>query len=156
MLNSLFIKCDRIKRVISSHLKSDDTKCAVSTDCWSSNSNLTYLGLTCHYIDQNFNLHNFVISFKHLIGSKTALLLHEEISKIFTTWNIKHKVIGITSDSGANIFSAISMFTNGNSKFLKRFFKNSLISWFLLFISISRSTIFFQNCLISRKFNPKK
>ena len=77
MLNSLLIRCDRITGVISSHLKSDDTKCAVSTDCWSSNSSLPYRGLTCHYIDQNFNLHHFVLSFKYRIGSKTALLLHE-------------------------------------------------------------------------------
>ena len=92
-------------------LKIGKTKCAITTDCWTSIAQYPYLGVTCHFIDPlTFKLTSHIISFKFVPEAKTAEFLHKSLVEIFSEWKISEKVVAIVSDSGANIFAATAMF----------------------------------------------
>jgi hypothetical protein len=44
------------------------------TNVWSSNQNLGYLGVTTHYIDEQFEFHKKIIAFKQSLIPITHLL----------------------------------------------------------------------------------
>ena len=51
-----FIKAYDVKRGIKNVFTADNgLRCAVTLDIWPSNSQCSYLGVTCHFIDAKFN-----------------------------------------------------------------------------------------------------
>lgn len=80
---------------------------AITTDCWTSVQDLSYLGLTCHYIDQNFELRNGILTIKHVNGS-TAEELKTCILDILKDWNVITKTICIVADNEPTMVSCVA------------------------------------------------
>ena len=72
-----------------------DSKVSITCDCWTSKSQNSYLGVTCHYIDNNMKFKNKVIALRYVMESKTADYLHENLVKILEQWKIQEKVIKV-------------------------------------------------------------
>jgi len=70
-------------------------------DAWTSSNSIGFLGITCHYIDANWKLHDVLLDFIHLEGSHSGENLASvflkclEEKKIFTkvsyTFCVKNK-----------------------------------------------------------------
>ncbi|GBC28488.2 ribonuclease H-like protein [Rhizophagus irregularis DAOM 181602=DAOM 197198] len=78
-------------------------KLSFTLDCWTSTNTVAFLGITCHYIDINWNLHDILVDFVHLSGSHTG----ENLAKAFLScvdneFNIFNKILAITADNAAN------------------------------------------------------
>ena len=71
---------------------------AISTDCWTSVQDFSYLGLTSHFINKNFELANFVLAIKHVQAS-TAEELKKVIISILTEWGILEKTLAVVTDN---------------------------------------------------------
>lgn len=79
---------------------------SVTTDIWTSDSNKSFLTVTCHFV-HNSVLHGVVLSTIEVPFSHTALNIANSLEEIFETWKLSNKVVAIVSDNGANIKKAI-------------------------------------------------
>ncbi|CAB5091420.1 unnamed protein product [Rhizophagus irregularis] len=78
-------------------------KLSFTLDCWTSMNTVAFLGITCYYIDINWNIHDILVDFVHLSGSHTE----ENLAKAFLScvdneFNIFNKILAITADNAAN------------------------------------------------------
>ena len=82
---------------------------ALTTDLWTSNQTLSYLTLTCHYINQEMRLCSKVLETLYMQKDHTAPNLAEELKKIAEEWEITEKNCCIITDNAANIVAAVNL-----------------------------------------------
>ena len=63
---------------------------------------LILIGITCHWIDQSFVLHEALLDFKKLTGHHTGDYLAQEVFKALEKYNISAKLFCITTDNASN------------------------------------------------------
>jgi len=80
---------------------------SITTDMWTSDSNKSYITVTCHFIfdDQFFSP---VIATKGVSDRHTGQNIAATLTNIFNEWNIANKIITVVSDNGSNIKNAIN------------------------------------------------
>lgn len=66
--------------------------CSLSTDSWTSNSQMGYMGIKCHLIDKDLNLKDFNLNFKYLEHDHEASYIYSILSSVIDEWSIKQKV----------------------------------------------------------------
>ena len=54
-----------------------DSKVSFTTDCWTSPNNIAFMGVTAHFIDQDWQLQEYTLAFKPLTGSHSCSNLHK-------------------------------------------------------------------------------
>jgi hypothetical protein len=59
---------------LKAFFKSDCSRVAITTDCWTSVQNLNYLTLTAHFIDREWKYHKRIISFTNVPNHKGETL----------------------------------------------------------------------------------
>jgi len=64
--------------------------------------------ITVHTFDSAFVLKTFVLCTLKLENSHTGEYLSQTLENIFNEWGIRHKIVAILTDSGANIKSAVN------------------------------------------------
>ncbi len=74
-------------------------------DYWSQNSD-SYITETAHFIDEDFNCHNYVLDTIETNDSHTAAYTREVIEKIHIEYGIDQKVVDFTTDGGKNVINA--------------------------------------------------
>src|SRR5216117_4075742 len=62
------------------------------------------VGITVHYIDQNFNLQQELLAFKPIEGQHTGQNFANIVFKILEEYNIKTKFFCVTMDNSSNNF----------------------------------------------------
>ena len=83
--------------------------CALTTDCWTSRTNDSYIGLTVHLITPDWKFAHFVVENKELPVSHTAEHLAEAITEIIHDWEITETKISCTTvDNGANVHKSLA------------------------------------------------
>ena len=81
---------------------------ALTTDCWTSRTNASYIGLTIHFLTPEWQLEQFVLESKELPISHTAENLAEALTECLSDWSIDENQISCTSiDNAANIVKAL-------------------------------------------------
>jgi len=73
---------------------------AVTTDMWTSSSNHSFMGVTAHWVDGDFVVHNKCLAVKPAPGSHTADFISTELSSVFADWNLEQselRVVTITN-----------------------------------------------------------
>lgn len=99
--------CNEISQKIRNML--NQTKnVGVTTDIWSSDSNKSFITVTCHFINTNNELENVVLDTKEIPGSHTAEAIAGSVQGVFDDWNISDKVIAIITDNGSNVKKAVN------------------------------------------------
>ncbi|CAG9833257.1 unnamed protein product [Diabrotica balteata] len=82
---------------------------SVTTDIWTSDSNRSYVTVTCHFICEE-EFFSKVLSTEEILGHHTGENISNILKEIFCRWNILHKITTIVSDNGPNIKCAIIEF----------------------------------------------
>lgn len=82
---------------------------ALTTDLWTSNQTLSYLTLTCHYINHEMQLCSKVLETLYVQKDHTAPNLAEELKNIAEEWEITQKICCIITDNAANIVAAVNL-----------------------------------------------
>jgi len=77
--------------------------CGITTDCWSSNANHSYMGVTIHFVDDEYKFRSVEVALKYLIESHTSQYLKDQIMEVLTRFGIENKVIAGSSDTANNI-----------------------------------------------------
>ena len=55
---------------------------ALTTDMWTSSNNDSYMGITCHFIDSDFQANHRCLEVLHAPDSHTADFIAEELRKV--------------------------------------------------------------------------
>lgn len=79
----------------------------ITTDHWTSSANESYMGVTVHYIDQEFNMCSNLLECIRFEGSHTASAIAEELHRIVNNWGLISKVLITLTDNASNVTSAV-------------------------------------------------
>ena len=86
------------------------TSIAITCDHWSSMGNVSYLGLTCHLIDNFWMLNSFALGVHEALERHTSDNVSTHIRNIVDKWGFFEKIFSIGTDNGRNIVKAVSSF----------------------------------------------
>jgi hypothetical protein len=75
----------------------------LTLDLWTARSNNGYLGITCSFLDQQYNLKEIALTISHVRYPHTAENINDAIEEILEKWDLRSKVYSITTDNGSNI-----------------------------------------------------
>jgi len=79
----------------------------LTTDMWTARNRQGYLGITCSYLNENFELHEQVLSVEYVRYPHTSAHISDTILSILDEWGIRDKTFIITTDNGSNMKKAI-------------------------------------------------
>lgn len=81
----------------------------VATDLWTSVNMESFIAVTGHFIDKDFQLVSILLECSLMRGQHTSENLAENLNRIVTDWGLQDKVLLIVSDNASNIKKAISV-----------------------------------------------
>lgn len=79
----------------------------LTTDCWTSRCNESYIAITAHFVNKDFILKSVLLECSEFSERHTAVNLSDEIRSIITKWKLEAKVVLVVSDNASNIKNAI-------------------------------------------------
>ena len=81
---------------------------ALTTDCWTSRADQAFIGVTIHFITEDFQLKSFALTNEELPVSHNAANLAKALQGILDEWGLSHKNLScVTTDNATNIENAI-------------------------------------------------
>lgn len=84
----------------------DELKCvnkiSVTTDLWTSDQTVSYMVVTAHYVDSNWNLQKRTLNFCSVPPPHSGLMLCDVLHKCLVEWGIEKKVWTVTVDNAKN------------------------------------------------------
>ncbi|KAL1341917.1 hypothetical protein AAHE18_09G121600 [Arachis hypogaea] len=94
------------KKRLKEWLAKSCARVCLTTDCWTSNQNYTYMSLTAHFVDEEWMLQKRIINFCQIENHKGDTV-GREIEKCLREWGIE-KVFTITVDNATSNDGAIT------------------------------------------------
>jgi len=85
----------------------------ITADIWSAN-NKSYMGMTCHYIEENtYKRHSYVLGCRRIIGTHNFLAIAKVITEVMDTYCITNsKVTHIITDNASNFGKCFRTFSS--------------------------------------------
>ncbi|CAL5039467.1 unnamed protein product [Urochloa decumbens] len=74
---------------------------SLTADLWSSNQNLGYLGVTAHFINEEFELKKKIIAFKQTSFPHTSYAVQDGITSCLMEWELVDKMFTLTLDNAS-------------------------------------------------------
>ncbi|XP_059443839.1 zinc finger BED domain-containing protein RICESLEEPER 2-like isoform X2 [Corylus avellana] len=74
-------------------------KVNITTDMWTSGEEVSYMVVTCHFIDSDWHLHRHVLNLCNVSPPHTGVLIADALQKCFQDWEIENKIYSITVDN---------------------------------------------------------
>jgi hypothetical protein len=85
---------------LKSYFKSDCVRVALTTDCWTSGQNFSYMTLTAHFINNDWNYEKRILSFCDVLNHKGDTI-GRKVEEILKEWGIRN-VSTITVDNASS------------------------------------------------------
>src|SRR6266498_1287380 len=101
--NFILKQFEKKRKTIANFIKYISEKVALTIDIWSSLKCEGFLGITIHFIDENWVLKHFTLDIFRFKSSHTRQAIADEIYKILVEFGLETKTIAITTDNGSNI-----------------------------------------------------
>uniref|UniRef100_G3PNR8 Uncharacterized protein n=1 Tax=Gasterosteus aculeatus TaxID=69293 RepID=G3PNR8_GASAC len=95
---------------VKTAINTNNSKLALTTDVWKSVATEAYLGVTCHYITDDWNMQSICLTTMPLQDRHTASNIAEWLEQVVARFEIPpRKIIAIVHDNGANIVAAANI-----------------------------------------------
>ena len=110
------VRCDVVKHYrdqvdrVGERLRKVGSKISVTLDCWTSSNNKAFLGITGHYIDDDWVLQSLVLDFVPLCGEHTGENLCGAFVGACERLGILDKLLAVTTDNASNISKLLDCF----------------------------------------------
>lgn len=98
------------ERGVGEQLRNAGSRISVTLDCWTSPNNEGFLGITGHYIDDNWVLQSLLLDFVPMHGDHTGENLCGAFVGVCEQRGILDKLQGVTTDNAANIGRLLTCF----------------------------------------------
>jgi len=79
------------------------TKVSFTADVWTSITNQAYLGVTVHYIDNEWNMQHYLLDLIHFKHHNTGTRIKEKLFQLIDKMNLNGKILSLTMDNDATI-----------------------------------------------------
>lgn len=100
------------KQNLIEYFSINNTHVSICSDIWSDHNLIhSYMGLTCHYIDENFELNKKVLAFRVFDDSHTANNICKIIHTILEEYRLVHRVFSISFDNASSNNASIPELT---------------------------------------------
>lgn len=111
MSNELNLRYSSYVNMLTDLISKQSFICTTA-DIWSCN-NKSYLGMTCHFLDEcNFNRYSYILGCRRIKGSHTYLNIAQVFNKITETFKINNSTISHTvTDNASNFGKAFRTFS---------------------------------------------
>lgn len=97
-----------IKALLISELKSRKSGCACTIDIWADTGISSYLGITLHYFDKNFELQSRFMGLKKLHYYHSGLTICAALEELLADWDLSlAKISKVVTDGAANMICAL-------------------------------------------------
>ena len=80
---------------------------SLTLDLWTAKNRQGYLGITCSFLDNTFNLREFILDIAYIRYPHTANHILESLEQVLEEWKIRELVFTITTDNSSNVKKAI-------------------------------------------------
>ncbi|CAF1080188.1 unnamed protein product [Brachionus calyciflorus] len=84
------------------NLLSLDSKVCITSDIWTSSANDPYLSVTCYFIDNEWNLNNFLLDVFHFPDPHDGCFIYDAKKELCEDFSIFNKILSITTDNAVN------------------------------------------------------
>ncbi|EXX56929.1 hypothetical protein RirG_211800 [Rhizophagus irregularis DAOM 197198w] len=78
-------------------------KFSITTDAWTSCTNLGYLAITLHWINENWTMTRVLLDMVPLHERHTGSYITEKVLETITYYNIGARILSVTTDNAANM-----------------------------------------------------
>jgi hypothetical protein len=106
-------KSDTLKRTIDKHfangcqiiksiLQAQEGKFGITTDIWTSEFKMDFIGYTLHFIDSQWNLISFTLDFKNIKTTHSGDTMFVNTKEVLEYWNLSNKIASITMDNASS------------------------------------------------------
>ncbi|XP_044596522.1 E3 SUMO-protein ligase ZBED1-like [Cotesia glomerata] len=89
---------------------------SITTDGWSSRANHSFVTITAHGIDDQWNLRSFTLDTLEMSESHTARNTYNHLKEGLSSWNLYEKVIAVVHDNAPYIVAAIRDYWSNDSE----------------------------------------
>jgi hypothetical protein len=102
LMRRINVQVETRRNELRQRLASLSSKFSVTLDVWTSKNQLSFLGITCHYIDSEWNLYSNLLAFEHLEGSHSGEAIGTAVYKVLTSFGVASKLLAVTTDNASN------------------------------------------------------
>lgn len=103
--NGTYYTTQAIKQML--HTQTDTV--SLTFDLWTSRAHDSYLGVTCHWISEEFHIRDLTLGIIEMGVYKTADDIVESIEPMLKEFGIEgNKILSITTDNGSNVKAAVT------------------------------------------------
>lgn len=81
----------------------------LTTDCWASRNNESFMAITIHFIDSDFILKSVLLSCNSFNINHIGYNLSQEITRVLDSWKLCTKIKFAVSDNAYNIKNALNL-----------------------------------------------
>ncbi|KAK9057108.1 hypothetical protein SSX86_024475 [Deinandra increscens subsp. villosa] len=93
-ISSYEIGKKRIQKVLNTV-----NRVSITTDMWTSVQNIHYMVVTCHFVDSDFQLHKYILSFVDVPPPYSGVRIYDSLFTCLKEWSIEMKVSTLTVDN---------------------------------------------------------
>ncbi|XP_063050592.1 E3 SUMO-protein ligase ZBED1-like [Engraulis encrasicolus] len=98
-----FVKC---QAMVKERVAEAPAVC-LTTDCWTSRTTSSYLAVTCHFVDDDFQMKSYLLDCFEFTERHTADNLAHQLTAIAEEWGVAEKVVACVTDNASNIKLAV-------------------------------------------------
>ncbi|CAG8513583.1 6932_t:CDS:2 [Cetraspora pellucida] len=91
------------KETLKNILNDNVITCSLICDLWTGRNYMGYLGVTCSFINNNFQLNKLVLIIRYLPYPHTEESIAEALNVVINEWGLTNKIFTITTDNGSNM-----------------------------------------------------
>ena len=94
------------------HLKNifeNISKISLITDFWTSRGQHGYIGVTAHWISDDYSPKEAFLTLQHIHYPHTSEVIKDKLKEIIMNWNISNKVTFIATDNAASMIKSVRL-----------------------------------------------
>ncbi|GBB98880.1 hypothetical protein RclHR1_03350011 [Rhizophagus clarus] len=95
------------KLLIMEKLEKDANAISLTCDLWTGCNRQGFLGITCSYLNPEFQLHEIILSVQYILYPHIADHIGDTLLAVLDEWELQDKTFMITTDNGSNMQKAI-------------------------------------------------
>src|SRR3954469_25554603 len=84
----------------------DIISCSITTGLWTARSRSGYIGITCSFINSNFDICEVILAIQYVPYPHTGNNICKVLRNIISNWNLTGKVFTMTTDNDFNMVKA--------------------------------------------------
>ena len=85
----------------------------ITTDMWTAFQRVSYIMVTCHFMDSNWLLQKWILNFCNVPPPHSGVVIVDALRETFNDWSIMRKFFSITIDNASANGAAIEILRDG-------------------------------------------